>query len=40
MEEFEKLKIITQGNWKGWWQFGANRLSPELYEEIFERSLM
>ena len=33
--EFDKLKIITEGSFKGWWQYGANRLSPELYDEIF-----
>lgn len=37
MVEFEKLKLIEKGYFKGWWQYGVNRLSPELYNEITKR---
>ena len=32
--ELNKLKRIESGVWKGWYQYGANKLSPELYKEV------
>ncbi len=30
----EKLKRIEEGEWKGWYQYGGNLLSPQLYREV------